>query len=424
MQEEVKISIITVVYNAVTKIENTILSVITQDYNNTEYIVIDGGSTDGTLDIIKKYSSKISKFISEKDNGIYDAMNKGINLSVGDWINFINAGDAYTDNKVLSSLFKNTHIENDVSVLYGDAIIKKANNQYAKFTANKNISGIWKGPVFRHGTMFTRAEIHKENNFDLSKDLKICSDFDFILKLYYKGFKMSYTGINILVYEEDGVSNDIINNAINNKKLIKKYDKKFIYIVWHLLNIVRCILIKKTQLLKRFIFDLVYYLYNYFVSYIPFYTIRHLFLKHFLRIQFEENTSFHLGVFFVGRYLKIGKGTIINRNCMIDSRSGVEIGNDVSISPDVHLISGSHAINSVSFEYKGAKIIIDDNVFIGSRATILQGVKIGKGAVVSAGAVVVKDVMPFEIVGGMPAKRIGERMKTINYKLDYRPWFH
>ena len=90
---EPKISIITVSYNAVSTIEETILSVIKQSYVNIEYIIIDGGSTDGTLDIIKKYQSKISYWVSEHDNGIYDAMNKGIAYATGDWIYFLGADD-------------------------------------------------------------------------------------------------------------------------------------------------------------------------------------------------------------------------------------------------------------------------------------------------------------------------------------------
>ena len=102
--EPIKISVITVAYNASRYIETTILSVINQTYSNIEYIIIDGGSTDGTVDIIKKYSNKISYWISEPDKGIYDAMNKGINKATGEWINFMNAGDTFHNPDTLSAV--------------------------------------------------------------------------------------------------------------------------------------------------------------------------------------------------------------------------------------------------------------------------------------------------------------------------------
>ena len=99
------ISVVTVSYNAVSTIEQTILSVINQTYPNVEYIIIDGGSTDGTVDIIKKYADKIAYWVSEPDKGIYDAMNKGVVVATGEWINFMNAGDIFTDSDVIDKLF-------------------------------------------------------------------------------------------------------------------------------------------------------------------------------------------------------------------------------------------------------------------------------------------------------------------------------
>ena len=100
-----KVSIITVVRNAVDTIETTIKSVLNQTYGNIEYIVIDGESTDGTLEIINKYRDQISIIVSEKDNGLYDALNKGVRLSTGDWIGILNSGDVFTANDVIANIF-------------------------------------------------------------------------------------------------------------------------------------------------------------------------------------------------------------------------------------------------------------------------------------------------------------------------------
>ena len=122
-----KVSIITVVYNGIEFLEETIKSVIAQTYPNIEYIIVDGGSKDGTLDIIKKYEAHISKWISEPDKGIYDAMNKGIDLATGDWQNFLNAGDSFVDNNVLEKIFT-TNLEN-ITLVYGDIIAIRENGQ-------------------------------------------------------------------------------------------------------------------------------------------------------------------------------------------------------------------------------------------------------------------------------------------------------
>ena len=108
-----KLSIITVSLNNKDTIEQTIRSVLSQTYNNVEYIVIDGGSTDGTVDIIKKYEDKISYWVSESDKGIYDAMNKGIRKATGDIVGILNADDFYVDENVLEKVVKCFEKEKD-----------------------------------------------------------------------------------------------------------------------------------------------------------------------------------------------------------------------------------------------------------------------------------------------------------------------
>ena len=118
-----KITIITVCYNAISTIEDTIKSVLSQTYENLEYIIIDGGSIDGTIDIIKKYEKQISYWQSEPDKGVYDAMNKGIKLSTGEWINFMNAGDSFYNTEVLQSL--NLYFsDSQTDIIYGDTCIE------------------------------------------------------------------------------------------------------------------------------------------------------------------------------------------------------------------------------------------------------------------------------------------------------------
>ena len=113
------VSVVTVVFNGEKYLEETIQSVINQTYDNVEYIIIDGGSTDGTLDIIKKYEDRIDYWVSERDRGIYDAMNKGIDLASGEWINFMNAGDGLDSYSILNEIFSNK-INLKIGLIYGN----------------------------------------------------------------------------------------------------------------------------------------------------------------------------------------------------------------------------------------------------------------------------------------------------------------
>lgn len=122
MEKKLKITVITVVYNGIDYIEDTILSVINQDYSNIEYIIIDGKSDDGTMDIVEKYATKISYWVSESDNGIYDAMNKGIKVATGDWIIFMNCGDYFFSSDIITQVFSQMLI--GIDVVYGGAWVR------------------------------------------------------------------------------------------------------------------------------------------------------------------------------------------------------------------------------------------------------------------------------------------------------------
>ena len=193
------ITIITVSYNAVLDIEATILSVIEQTYPLIEYIIIDGGSTDGTLEIIKKYENQITHWISEPDNGIYDAMNKGIQLAKGEWINFMNAGDLfYNENTIYNIHFED--MNDNIKVIYGDTIKKKAKRKI-KIKA-KNINTIHRGIICCHQSVFVSLTNKKDILFDCS--YKISSDYNQIYNLYFKYKKEAFKYVPIVVSIFDG----------------------------------------------------------------------------------------------------------------------------------------------------------------------------------------------------------------------------
>lgn len=181
------ISVITVCYNSSVTIEKTIESVESQSYNNIEYIIVDGGSKDTTLDIIKKHSRTVNIFLSEPDEGIYDAMNKGIHLANGDYICFLNSDDAFCDNKVIEDIvfyLKNKSpdlVFTDVNIL-SRSYPKKIVRKYLSKNFSKRM--MLYGLMPPHPGIFTAKELFfKFGGFD--KSFKIAGDFDLILRFLY-----------------------------------------------------------------------------------------------------------------------------------------------------------------------------------------------------------------------------------------------
>lgn len=202
-----KITIVTVSYNAATEIERTILSVIDQSYDNLEYIVIDGGSNDGTVDIIKKYingGSECSKhhhciayWQSESDGGIYDAMNKGIMISTGDYINFMNAGDSFVSHKIIEE------IDFDKDIIYGNTINTIYDLKYRK--RPDIISNLKKHMVFCHQASFIKTNLMKKHMFNTN--FRIAADYCLFYNLLVKGVQFKYIDKDISFYEaETGIS--------------------------------------------------------------------------------------------------------------------------------------------------------------------------------------------------------------------------
>ncbi len=203
------ITIVTVVYNGINELEKTILSVINQTYMNFEYLVIDGASTDGTLDIIKKYEDRIDYWQSEPDKGIYDAMNKAIDLSTGDYINFMNCGDIFADDKVLENVVKNTNSKN-YDLIYGNVINKWNVGDELKKVDTSKVMG------FCHQSAFTSTNLLKKYKFDLS--YKICADRNFYKQINDNEIiRKLYIDIPIAIFEcENSLSVD--NNLISFKE--------------------------------------------------------------------------------------------------------------------------------------------------------------------------------------------------------------
>ena len=204
---EKKITVITVCFNAEKTIKKTIESVIGQEYSNVEYIIIDGMSNDNTQHIIEEYTSRYQiKYLSEHDEGIYDAMNKAIKLSTGDYMIFMNAGDSFINNKVLTEFNKSIG-QSEYDIYYGN-VITTINDDILEVIKFDKVRmkkfNILKGDSLCHQSLFVKTNLMNENKFDLK--YKICADKKFIVESYKKGKTFKYLNLNISYYDRDGIS--------------------------------------------------------------------------------------------------------------------------------------------------------------------------------------------------------------------------
>jgi len=219
-----KLSIITVNRNNAAGLDQTIQSVIKQTFRDFEYIIIDGASTDQSVEVIKKYSANISYWVSEKDSGIYNAMNKGIRRASGEYLFFLNSGDYLVDNDSLQKVFSLDYSED---LLYGDLFFKKG-----EVTYRKNSPRMLSASFLLYGTLPHPATFIKRKLFEIigeyDEGIKISADHDFFQKAILK-LSCTYRHIDepISVFLLDGISNDITNRDLIRKEHHNSFKNNF-----------------------------------------------------------------------------------------------------------------------------------------------------------------------------------------------------
>lgn len=183
----------------------------------------------------------------------------------------------------------------------------------------------------------------------------------------------------------------------------------------------------RLYILKEFLFSLRLYLFNHLVNKIPFYSLRISLMRNYITIGKKTNVMNNVIIYnknLSKSQIQIGNNCVINRDCLLDGRVGkIIMGNNVDIARGVWIFTLEHDPHDDYHGQSSGDVILEDYVWIASRATILPGVKIGRGALVAAGAVVTKDVPEMAIVGGVPAKIIGMRRSALKYKLEHIPFF-
>lgn len=196
------ISIITVCFNNADGLEETIQSVIHQTYVEIEFLIIDGGSTDHTSRILEKYKDSLNLVISESDQGIYDAMNKGVQKASGDWVIFMNSGDKFYSDTSISEVFTSDSYS-DFAVVYGDWEVRYSSGKKKQVTAGSALH-LWKGSQFCHQAAFISSSIHKHVLYNINNP--IAADFEFFYGLFLNGNRFKKTNVRIATIEAGGVS--------------------------------------------------------------------------------------------------------------------------------------------------------------------------------------------------------------------------
>lgn len=199
-----KITIITVCLNSVKTIERAVKSVVGQNYHDLEYIVVDGGSTDGTTGVLHKYGAYIDKLLSEPDRGIFDAMNKGIRLATGDVIAFLNSDDWY-EQDVFSEVERAFLDGNCDCICFDNFVLDKEGNVVYYDASDRNFDDLYIQMIYYHSAIFCKKEFfNKERNFNLK--YKLAADYDWLLKTLKQGLKIQYVHKPVFTFCYGGIS--------------------------------------------------------------------------------------------------------------------------------------------------------------------------------------------------------------------------
>jgi putative colanic acid biosynthesis glycosyltransferase len=223
-----KVTIVTVTRNDAGNLRKTIESVVSQTYQNREYIVIDGGSEDGTNELLTKYDSFIDGWVSEPDEGIFHAMNKGSERATGDWIIFLNSGDVFFNDHVLEDIFSEA-IPANIDAIYVNTVYSYGKKGYREFRKAGEVRHFWKGMMTSHQSFFLRKKVMEKHWFDLR--YKVAADFYYLYDLYMNGGLFFHIPVYVSIVDTTGISNNekMIRSVCEHWRVIRKFHSNNLY---------------------------------------------------------------------------------------------------------------------------------------------------------------------------------------------------
>lgn len=417
------ISIITITYNSEKNLQDAITSIKNQTYSNIEYIIIDGNSSDSTVDIIKANAENINFWITEPDTGIADAWNKGLLMAKGELVGLLNSDDIYHPEAietVVSSYLKygkntlyygTTYTFNDVCLL----------RKIEKYFSMNNLS---RGFGFLHTSCFVPMEVYKKIGV-FNEKIKIAVDTDFLLRALKDNINFQKsTHVNYM--RMGGVSDLNINKAYKEYiELLVKYNfitENYNFYIFRFNFFIPLMRLRNSCLFQSLLLQikfLLLFLFNFLLNITPGSILRNFLLRLFGNV-IGKNSSIHTSIkLFTFNKLKIGNNSVVNHSSYLDSRRGITIGNNVSIAHNTKIYTLGHDVNSPFFETKGSSVNIEDDVCIFANVQIMPGVTISTGSVIYTGSIVTKNVEPYSIMAGCPARKVANRNKQLLYKIKY-----
>ncbi len=419
------VSVIIAVFNGRREIEATLRSAFEQDYSPLEIIVVDGGSTDGTQEVVLLHKDHLAAFVSEKDRGIGDAWNKGLAQCNGEFVALLNCGDRWPRDFVATHM--GTLRTTPRAIQYGTTFMTESGEVVARSDRSFEPARLSDGFGFIHTSVMTSKAVYDEvGPFDIDK--RIAIDAEWMLRALRLGIPFTRVEVHNFMATGGISSTQWFRGQLEYVDALKAHGfvggscfalrlRKRAQALYLALGLPRLRRFARMQTALLAIAVL-----NAISRTVPFHSPRRLAWS-LAGFEVHRTAIMHQGVRWMARRrLSVGEGTIINRGTLIDNRHPVEIGRHVSIAHDSRIYTTGHDYDSPDFAIQTRPVRIEDYAVLFAGAVVMPGVTIGTGAVVLPFAVVTKNVEPMTVVGGVPAVVRGRRTGEPSYRLDYGYW--
>jgi acetyltransferase-like isoleucine patch superfamily enzyme len=428
MEDEPKtISVIVATYNTAKVIEETLDCLAAQTFRSFEAILVDGASTDATVSIARSSLGAPDFIISEPDSGIADAWNKGLRMARGKWIIFLNAGDLLPPDHFQMAMATLNGVETPACLFCNCLQFDDATGKIRRFASKSpDLKKLLRGAVgFAHAGSFMSRDVFEQiGAFDTN--LKIAIDTDLIIRAFLLIDGMKFVKFESTSYFQAGgvsereifrASREYFTTLVSQNQISPNGARVRALLVYFARIGFRAL--RYLSWSARWLKHLVLAFTITAIDFIPLHWVRSIIFR-LLGYRLGRQTSIGMGFrFYRPGNIALGRGSVVNRNCVFDNRASITIGENVSISRGVKIFTSGHNIRSPFFEMISRPVTIEDRASLFSECIILPGVTIGEGAIVHAGAVVSKDVEPFCIVAGNPARKVGQRPRTLKYRFHY-----